>query len=94
MKKILALLFLFILISAGAAAWLGYGEYQKSLQVPLTLPAAGMTYEVASGTNLKALAQDLEQRGILPRALFLELYARETGDAAKIKAGECAFGAG
>ena len=88
MKKILTLLFFLMIFSAAAIAWYGYSEYQASLEVPLALPASGMTYEVASGTNLKAVAQDLEAKGILPRAIFLELYARETGDAARIKAGE------
>lgn len=88
MKKFLVLIFLFAAFCAAAVAWYAYNEYQSALETPLTLPASGMTYEVASGTNLKALARDLETKGILSKAIFLELYARETGQAAKIKAGE------
>ncbi len=88
MKKILAVLFLLILIGTGVAGWYGYSEYKSALEKPLIIPASGITYEVTSGTTLKTLARDLESRGILEHAIFLELYGRETGDAAKIKAGE------
>jgi len=91
MKKVFGMIFLLLVAGVAGIAAYGYNEYQTSLTEKLNLPAAGLTYEVSSGTTIKTLATDLEAKGILSRGIFLQAYARETGDAAKIKAGEYRF---
>jgi len=54
----------------------------------MTLPAEGDTFEVIVGTPLAKLAADLGERNLLPHPRFLTAYARVTGDATRIQAGE------
>jgi UPF0755 protein len=52
------------------------------------LASDGQVFEVASGTPLRRLAEDLNARGMLPHPHLLTWYARVTGDATQVKAGE------
>lgn len=61
---------------------------QRSLNTPLKLPDTGSTLEVPAGTTLSVLAVQLARDGILTRPLILTSYARLTGQANAIKAGE------
>jgi len=94
MKKLFLSLFLLIVAAFAGVAWYGYNDYRSSLDEPLNIPAAGMTYALKPGTSMKSLALDLEQQGLIERALFLEAYAREVGLDSKIKAGEYQLDAG
>lgn len=58
-------------------------EIHKPLKVP-----ANATLNVKSGTSVNGLAADLQKRGWLDNKETLSLYARFTGKAAKIRAGE------
>ncbi len=66
---------------AGLAAW-------NALQRPLPIPADGAWLEVPSGTPLRRVSADLAQRHLLPHPALLTLYARITGDATRVRAGE------
>ncbi len=55
---------------------------------PLTLPEEGVTYELAPGSSLSAVAKDLASKGFLDSAFYFQLMARLDGEAANIKAGE------
>jgi UPF0755 protein len=48
----------------------------------------GLTYVVEPGTNIVQLASDLEKYGDLKNTFFFELYARLSGAASELKAGE------
>jgi UPF0755 protein len=67
--------------AAGITAW-------RTLQAPLPIPQESLAFEVVSGTPLARLAIDLNGRGVLPHPRLLTWYARVTGDAVRIKAGE------
>lgn len=88
MKKILLLLFL---ICTGIVAVIGkyaYQGYQEALTAPLKNLENNRVYTLERGTSIKRLAADLEQRGMINKALYLELYARQNKLGTTIKAGE------
>ncbi len=81
----LSLLTAIMLLGGGAAAtafaWL-------TLHAPLAMPAEGTWLEVGNGMSLRRVAAQLGERGVLPRPWMLTAYARATGDATRIRAGE------
>lgn len=81
----LPLLAVVVTLAAGAlfaaVAW-------RSLHAPLQIPADGAWLEVASGTPLRRVSADLAQRDVLENPWLLDLYARASGDATRIRAGE------
>jgi len=72
-------------VAAGAAfaafAW-------RELHTELPIPAEGAWLEVASGTPLRHVTNELSRRGLLEHPVLLDLYARLRGDATRIRAGE------
>lgn len=70
-----------IAVAAGAAAW-------STLRAPLPVGQESVSFDVASGTPLARLAMDLHEGGVLPHPRLLTWYARVSGDAVRIKAGE------
>ena len=88
MRKVIwiALGVLVLLAASGAAltslAW-------RELNAPLKIAAAeGEWLRVPNGTSFRSVAAELEQRGLFDRAWLLALYARATGAATQIRAGE------
>lgn len=77
----------FVALGGGVAAWL-------SLTAPLPPPAADATFEVQAGTPLARLAAELGERRLLPHPRLLTWYARLSGDATRIHAGEYRIAAG
>src|SRR5688572_17498476 len=82
----IALRVLVLLAASGAAlaalAW-------RDLNAPLSIAAAeGEWLRVPSGTSFRSVAAELEQRGLLDKAWLLAIYARATGEATRIRAGE------
>jgi UPF0755 protein len=61
---------------------------RRALDEPLPLPPEGTLFEVRSGTSLRAVTTEMAERGLLPKPLLLVAYARVTGDATRIRAGE------
>ncbi|MFN2310134.1 MAG: endolytic transglycosylase MltG, partial [Gammaproteobacteria bacterium] len=73
--------------------WVSY-DYRAFTRTPLALPAEGLVYELAPGRSLRALATDLEHRGVIDNARYLEWLARRKGVAARVQAGEYRIPAG
>ncbi|MET0984461.1 MAG: endolytic transglycosylase MltG [Steroidobacteraceae bacterium] len=71
-------------IASGAYAQRWLNESLPTLQDPVA-------YELPKGKSMRALAQDLAARGIVDRPRVWELWARYTGDANKLRAGEYAL---
>ncbi|MEJ2609526.1 MAG: endolytic transglycosylase MltG [Candidatus Thiodiazotropha sp.] len=84
MNRLLGII-IFVLSLLFAWGWLEYDEF---IHQPLNLPEAGLDYRLNSGTSMRVLSQDLQQKGILHKPLFLELFARWSGYASRLKAGE------
>lgn len=72
------------LTSGGLLAAFGW----KNLHAPLEIPGDGAWLEVTSGTPMRRVSADLGRRGLLQHAWVLDVYARATGEATRIRAGE------
>lgn len=86
-----ALLVLVVVAAATAAATaLAWRELNR----PLTLAAEGERLQVPSGASMRRVAADLGERGMLDDPWLLAAYARATGEATRIRAGEYELTAG
>ncbi len=91
MKRLLVILVLLAVIAAGVVEWI-----MASWQEPGP-PAAGAAETIvliAPGSRTHAVAQMLEDKGVIKSALFLEMNLRLRRMATRIKAGEYAIPSG
>jgi UPF0755 protein len=72
-----------VLIGALAAWW-----SWRQLDAPLQLPDTGTLFEVRAGAALTTVTNTLQADGIVKHPRLLDWYARLTGTATKIQAGE------
>lgn len=84
------LLILIVLVAGAAAVGIGYEyqQYRKAVTEPLSIPDAGLTYVLKPGTSIRGLGQDLQAEALIEQPRYLEWLARQTGQAASIRAGE------
>lgn len=75
-----------------ALVLLTYIDYQRFMNTPLHVPPSGLVVELAAGSGLRQLTQQLQQQPGLSRpGFYLELYARLHGLAPRLQAGEYAL---
>ncbi len=67
---------------------------QAYLTSPVTVSDDGTAFVILSGTSFREVARQLEQAGIADNARLLRLYARWTGQAGSVQAGEYLIEAG
>jgi UPF0755 protein len=60
----------------------------RFLDSPVAVPEHGLTYEISPGTPFAAISNDLGERGVISHPRIFRWYARLTGDANKVHAGE------
>jgi UPF0755 protein len=72
LKKLLALLILFVLIAGGAAAWMWYGITQPYQD----FAKEGVFVDVPRGASRRHVAYLLKTNGVVRSALAFEIYAR------------------
>ena len=82
-----------LLALLGAAAFAAFYVYQY-LESPVTVGDAGVAYEIESGSSFRRISDDLAARGIIGEPYILRNYARWTGQAAEIQAGDYRIAAG
>lgn len=76
----------------GPALVLVYADYRTFIDAPLGVPNGGLTLEVKPGMGVGAIARELQrQPGLLRSPFYLEAYARFSGLAPRLKAGEYAL---
>ena len=76
----------------GPALYLVYADYRTFITTPLGVPNDGLTLEVRPGMGIGAIARELQrQPGLLRSTFYLEVYARSSGLAPRLKAGEYAL---
>ena len=93
MKLLRRIAFLALVLAAGGAAggiWMVHTQRQ-AMERPLHTGNEPFVYTVSRGATIGRIARDLEAAGLLESALRLELQARWSGAASRIKAGEYAF---
>jgi UPF0755 protein len=60
----------------------------RDLNTELPLPTEGTWLQVTSGTPLRRITTDLAERGLLRHPWLVAAYARATGEATRVRAGE------
>ena len=66
----------------------------RSLDAPMNVAAGGDWLDVVPGASLTRISEELSRRGILETAWALNAYARISGDATRVHAGEYLIGSG
>ncbi len=79
-----ALLGLLIAGGAGAIAW----QTQRFMNTPVPVPEQGVTFEIPSGSSFSSVARRLVELELIESDRWLRLYARWSGEAGAIQAGE------
>ncbi len=74
-----------------AATAVGLHHAHRWLNRPLAGLHEPIAYELAKGSSMRALAKDLAARGIVDHPRVWTLWARYTGDARQLRAGEYAL---
>ena len=89
MKRILLLLFILSFITGGLTAGWFWRDMQTQLDAPINITAPiSLTYTIKPGMNLKQVAQDLTQQGVLAHPYYFMLEGRLQGSESRLKAGE------
>jgi UPF0755 protein len=84
MRRFILLLLIPIVVTAAAGAMWA----QRWLQTPLASLQAPMVYEVPRGATLRSVGRDLKARKVLAHPEIWWAWARATGQASLLKAGE------
>jgi UPF0755 protein len=78
-----------LLAFVAVAAWLGWRQFERHwIETPIAGLREPVTFEVRQGASLRAVASDLEKRGLLERPSAWLRYATGQDLATRIKAGE------
>jgi UPF0755 protein len=72
--------------AVGAAAFAAFAW--RTLNTPLNVPPEGAWLEISSGTPLRRVGAQMNERGLLLHPFIFSTYARVTGDATRVRAGE------
>lgn len=93
MKRIalLVLIAIFLLLFAAAV---GAYKMNSFMDATVNLPQGGTTFEIASGSSFTTVSADLVAQGIIDNDFWYRLYARQSGEASGIQAGEYRLEAG
>jgi UPF0755 protein len=87
------LLGVLVIVFSFGAAWL-LMDFQAFRSNPLAVPEEGAPLIVEPGTNLKRVARQLHEQGLLDKPFYLVVLGRYLGLDARIKAGEFRLQAG
>ena len=87
MKKLLIASGAVLLLVAVIAA-IGIWQVQRFMSSPVDVPDDGVTFAIAPGSSFSAVAERLMEQGIIDDTTPFRLYARWTGQANAIQAGE------
>ncbi len=88
MRRLRILPLLLTLIGVSAAGGYLLLSYWTFLREPLTPTSGTWIYTVQRGASVDSIARDLTTRGALSEPLYFRIYARLTGAASRIKAGQ------
>jgi UPF0755 protein len=91
-KRVWAALTIFVVLAATALGLAALGW--RELNAPLALTAESTLLQIENGTPLRRVTADLAARGLLDKPWILATYARATGEATRIRAGEYELTAG
>ncbi len=72
----------------GVVTALGLWQFNRILHAPLPVPASGTAFEIAPGSSFAAVSQDLAAAEIMSYPRLFRAFARWTGRASSVHAGE------
>jgi UPF0755 protein len=89
LKVVIAVLAVAVLAAAGIGA-----QFSRFLSSPVVVADAGADLEIRKGMAFRQVSSELGERGIITHPTLFRLYARLSGKAARIHAGEYRVEAG
>lgn len=92
--KRLALIGLIAIVLLLFAVAVGAYKMNRFMDTPVSLPEDGATFEIAPGSSFATVSADLVAKGIIDDDFWYRLYARQSGEAGGIQAGEYELVAG
>lgn len=93
MKRI-GVYFAIALLLASAAVGFTVFQVSQFMNKPMSVPAAGIEFEVANGSSFSAISRQLVEKGVIEDDKWFRLYARWTGSASAVQAGDYLIEAG
>ena len=84
LTKAFGVLLAALVLIGAAALW----QVDRFLNATLTVPEEGATFEIAPGTPFTRVSQRLAEQGIVSNPTLLRIYARVSGQAGSVHAGE------
>lgn len=83
-----------LLLAASAALGLGAWQVQRFMDEPVSVAGEGLPFEVPAGSSFAAVAHRLVDLDVIESDYWFRLYARWSGQASAIQAGEYLIEAG
>lgn len=93
MKRVAVVLSIAIILtvtSIGIGAW----KVDRFMTTTVSVPANGIVIEIAAGSSFAAVTRQLVEEGVIANDRWFRLYARWSGEAAAVQAGEYLIEAG
>ena len=84
LARLLGILVVALLLITGTALW----QVDRLLDGPVNVPEEGATFEIPPGTPFARISKRLADAGIISNPTLLRLYARISGKAGSVHAGE------
>ncbi|MBT8102209.1 MAG: endolytic transglycosylase MltG [Gammaproteobacteria bacterium] len=90
MRRVKRLIILFSILVLGIVATIGIGAWQveRFMSTVVTVPANGSEFEIANGSSFATVTGKLVDEGIIESDFWFRLYARWSGEASAVQAGE------
>ncbi len=79
-----SIMLLLVAVVCGAGAW----QVERFMTTPVTVPAQGAEFEIPPGSSFASVTRQLVSRDIIETDRWFRLYARFTGEANAVQAGE------
>ena len=86
-KKLLIALVIISVALAGTGIYF-YQQFQSSVQQPIQVPEAGLTYRLKPGMTIRSLGRELHGLGVIQKPRYFEWLARKNKQTTAIRAGE------
>ncbi len=77
-----------MLVAAVVATVFAGVTFNRFLNSPAAIPDKGLSFEISPGSSFKTVSTQLADQGVIKRPRWLRWYARYTGGASMIRAGQ------
>ena len=81
---VLSIALLLVAVTAGVGAW----QVQRFMNTEVSVPPNGIEFEIPNGSAFASVTQDLVDNGVIDNDRWFRLYARWSGEASAVQAGE------